>query len=61
MPGKGCCGIGSIFSEPAHRDGGHARELVDRLLGEAARDGAAMALLFSDMSDEQQPAGFEVV
>jgi hypothetical protein len=40
------CGIGSIFSEPAYRDGGHARELVDRLLGEAARDGAAMALLF---------------
>jgi hypothetical protein len=55
------CGIGSIFSEPTHRDGGHARVLVDRLLGEAARDGAAMALLFSDMSHEHQPAGFEVV
>jgi hypothetical protein len=55
------CGIGSIFSEPAHRDGSHARELVDRLLGAAARDGAAMALLFSDMSHEHQPAGFEVV
>jgi hypothetical protein len=55
------CGIGSIFSEPAHRDGGHARELVDRLLGGAARDGAAMALFFSDMSHEHQPAGFEVV
>jgi len=55
------CGIGSIFSEPAHRDGGHARELVDRLLGEAARDGAAMALLFSDMSHEHEAAGFEVV
>jgi hypothetical protein len=55
------CGIGSIFSEPAHRDGAHARELVDRLLGEAARDGAAIALLFSDTSHEHQPAGFEVV
>jgi hypothetical protein len=55
------CGIGSIISEPAHRDAGHARELVDRLLDNAARDGAAMALLFSDMSDEHQPAGFEVV
>jgi hypothetical protein len=55
------CGIGSIFSEPAHRDGGHARELVDRLLGDAARDGAAMALVFSDVSDEHQAAVFEVV
>jgi hypothetical protein len=56
------CGIGSVFSEPAHHDGGrHARDLVDRLLAEAARDGAAMALLFSDMSHEHQPVGFEVV
>jgi hypothetical protein len=55
------CGIGSIFSEPPHRDGGHAPDLVNRLLGEAGRDGAAMALLFSDMSHEHQPAGFEVV
>jgi hypothetical protein len=55
------CGIGSIFSEPAHREGGHARELVDRLLGDAVRDGAAMALAFSDISHEQHPAGFDVV
>jgi hypothetical protein len=55
------CGIGSIFTEPAHRDGGHARVLVDRLLGDAARDGAAMALVFSDVIHEHQAAGFEVV
>jgi GNAT superfamily N-acetyltransferase len=55
------CGIGSILSDPAHRSGGHAQELVDRLLDEAARDGAAMALLFSDTSHEHQPAGFDVV
>jgi GNAT superfamily N-acetyltransferase len=56
------CGIGSIFCAPAHRDGGHARELVDRLLDEAARDGAVMALLFSEMSPENyEPNGFEVV
>jgi GNAT superfamily N-acetyltransferase len=56
------CGIGSIFCVPAHRDGGHARELVDRLLDEAARDGAVMALLFSEMSRENyEPNGFEVV
>ena len=46
------CGIGSIFSEPAHRSSGHAEELVDRLLDQAARDGAVMALLFSEGRQE---------
>src|SRR4029453_14706973 len=46
------CGIGSIFSEPAHRSGGHAEELVDQLLDQAARDGAVMALLFSEGSQD---------
>jgi GNAT superfamily N-acetyltransferase len=46
------CGIGSIFSEPAHRSGGYAEELVDRLLDEAARDGAVIALLFSEGRQE---------
>jgi hypothetical protein len=55
------CGIGEIFTQPAHGTGGPARELVDQLLDEAARDGAAMALLVSDTSHERQPAGFEVV
>jgi hypothetical protein len=56
------CGIGSIFSEPAHRHTGHAEELVDRLLDHAARNGAAMALLFSDGSQEQvQLSDFQVV
>jgi GNAT superfamily N-acetyltransferase len=55
------CGIGSIFTEPAHRDRGDAWELVERLLDEAARDGAAVALLFSDVRHEHQPAGFEVI
>ena len=37
-------------------------QLVERLLDQAARDGAAMALLFSDRSQEYgQPNGFEVV
>lgn len=55
------CGIAAQGSAPADRDGGHARDLVDRLLEQAARDGAAMALLFSDMSHEHQRAGFDVV
>ena len=54
-------GIGEIFTHPADRTGGRARELVDHLLHEAERDGTAMALLFSDRNHEHQPAGFEVV
>jgi GNAT superfamily N-acetyltransferase len=46
------CGIGSVFSEPAHRSGGHAEALVDRLLDQAARNGAILALLFSDSRQE---------
>jgi len=56
------CGIGSLFSDPAHRDGGHAREFVDRLLDEAVRDGAVMALRFSEMRQQDcEPDGFEMV
>jgi len=56
------CGIGAIFSEPAHRDGGHAHSLVERLLDQATRDGAGMALLFSGVRAESgQPNGFEVI
>ncbi len=56
----GVCGIGEIFPRPTLADG-PARELVERLLEQAAGDGAALALLFSDTSDEQQLAGFGVV
>jgi hypothetical protein len=55
------CGLGEIFTHPAHAATSPARELVDQLLDEGARDGAGMALLFSDMRHEHQPAGFEVV
>ena len=41
------CGIGGVFTDPAHLGQGHARALVERLLDDAARDGAEMALLFS--------------
>ena len=43
------CSIGAVCTEPAHRAGGHARALVEWLLDDAARDGAEMALLFSEM------------
>jgi predicted N-acetyltransferase YhbS len=54
-------GIGALLTPPAHRAGGHAMELVERLLDEAARNGAPIALLFSDISHEHQPTGFDVV
>jgi hypothetical protein len=55
------CGIGEIFTQPASGTSGHARELVDQLVDDASRDGAAIALLFSDMSHEHRPLGFELV
>ena len=55
------CGIGEILPQTMLPTGGPARELVDRLLEQAARDGAAMALLFSDMSRGHQLAGFDAV
>ena len=56
------CGLGSIVSEPTDSDGGHAQELVARLLEQAERDGAAMALLFADVdADYARANGFEAV
>jgi GNAT acetyltransferase-like protein len=42
-------GLGAIFTQPAHRGRGAARELVDRLLERAAAGGADLALLFSEI------------
>jgi hypothetical protein len=56
------CGLGSIFSEVLDRDGSHAQSLVRQLLEQATRDGASIALLFSDASAEYgQANGFEMV
>jgi hypothetical protein len=40
------CGIGAIFSDTTHHGADPALELVERLLDQAASDGAALALLF---------------
>jgi hypothetical protein len=55
------CGIAQIFPHPAPAASGPARELVDGLLEQAARGGAALAVLFSDVNDEPQVAGFDAV
>jgi GNAT superfamily N-acetyltransferase len=42
-------GIGAVFTTPAARRRGAARELIERLLERAAADGAELALLFSEI------------
>ncbi len=45
-------GIGAVFTQPAHRGRGLARELVARLLEQATGDGADLALLFSEIGSD---------
>lgn len=45
-------GLGAIFTQPEHRGRGAGRELIDRLLDLAARRGADLALLFSEIGSE---------
>jgi hypothetical protein len=40
------CAVGSLWTGPSQPDGVHARTLIDAVLADAERDGAAMALLF---------------
>src|SRR5438094_709219 len=45
-------GIGAVFTQPAHRGRGHARELLVRILDRAASDGVDVALLFSEIDPD---------
>ena len=55
-------GIGAVFTTPAARGRGAARELIDRLLEKAAADGADLALLFSKIGpDYYARLGFEPI
>jgi hypothetical protein len=59
--GRCACAESARSSPNPHRARvGLAREVVDQLLDKASRGGAMIALLFSDMSPEHWPAGFEV-
>jgi predicted GNAT family acetyltransferase len=56
------CGIGSVFTEMSHRGQGHARDLLETLLEEAAQAGTEMALLFlSPGSEDDAPADFQAI
>src|SRR5213075_1437819 len=45
-------GVGAVFTTPAARGRGAARELLDRLLEHAAGDGSDLALLFSEIGPD---------
>lgn len=56
------CGIGAMCTDPAPDGGSHARVLVDRLIDDARRDGAEVALLFVTRGwTSCVPNGFEVI
>jgi GNAT superfamily N-acetyltransferase len=48
-------GIGALFTAPAHRGRGHARELLTRILDTAVAEGQEFAMLFSEIA----PAFYE--
>ena len=55
-------GLGAIFTTPAARGRGAARELIGHLLERAASDGADLALLFSEIGPEYYVRlGFEPI
>lgn len=45
-------GIGAVFTQPEHRKRGAARELIERVLEQAAADGADLAMLFSEIGPD---------
>jgi hypothetical protein len=56
------CAIGALWSDPAHGDVLHARVLVERLVDDATRDGADLAMVCaSPASTTPMLDGFEVV
>jgi len=55
-------GLGAVFTQPAHRGRGAARELLTRMLDRAAAAGADVALLFSEIDPEYYARlGFQTV
>jgi hypothetical protein len=56
------CGIGDVYSGPAHEGVNRARALIERLADDATRDGADLALVCTS-AEAMLPAldGFEVI
>lgn len=55
-------GIGAVFTPPSERGQGHAPALIARLMADAAAEGVAAAVLFSEIgASYYEPLGFRVV
>ena len=55
-------GIGAVFTPAEHRGRGHAAALIDHIVEAARADGAAMAILFSEIAPRYyERLGFAVV
>jgi GNAT superfamily N-acetyltransferase len=55
-------GLGAVFTPPAHRGRGAARQLIQRVLAAAGDDGADLALLFSEIGPAYYAhLGFETI
>jgi len=55
-------GIGAVFTQPAHRGQGHAHDLIERLIARAKRNGADLAVLFSEIGgDYYARLGFRTI
>jgi GNAT superfamily N-acetyltransferase len=58
----GVIGVGAVFTQPAYRGRGYARELLERLLARAADQGTDAACLFSEIgTDYYRRLGFTTV
>jgi predicted N-acetyltransferase YhbS len=57
-----CLGIGAVFTPPDLRGRGHAAALIERMVEDAAAEGAGMALLFSEIDPAfYARLGFEAI
>src|ERR687898_2630481 len=55
-------GIGAVFTPPEHRGRGHAAALIEHIVDAAHADGAALAMLFSEIAPHYyERLGFSVV
>jgi predicted N-acetyltransferase YhbS len=55
-------GIGAVFTPPEHRGRGHAASLIEHIVEAARADGAALAMLFSEIAPRYyERLGFSVV
>jgi GNAT superfamily N-acetyltransferase len=55
-------GLGAVFTSPARRGRGAARDVIEQIVARAAADGADLALLFSEIGpDYYTRLGFETI